>query len=201
MRISTLGYVGKQGVKNIGRNKMFSIAAIATMSACIFLFGLFASILLNFQYIIKTAEEGVAITVFFNEDATEDQISNIGKQLESRDDVLEVKYVSADDAWDKFKDEYFAEFLPDYQNLDELKEHYQRGGLGDVKVKKFLNKVLEAELGPIRERRKMWEQRIPDVYDILQAGSEVAEKKAAETLNDVREAMKINYFDGDFALN
>ena len=75
------------------------------------------------------------------------------------------------------KDEYFAEFLPDYQNLDELKEHYQRGGLGDVKVKKFLNKVLEAELGPIRERRKMWEQRIPDVYDILQAGSEVAEKK------------------------
>ena len=99
------------------------------------------------------------------------------------------------------KDEYFAEFLPDYQNLDELKEHYQRGGLGDVKVKKFLNKVLEAELGPIRERRKMWEQRIPDVYDILQAGSEVAEKKAAETLNDVRGAMKINYFDGDFALN
>lgn len=99
------------------------------------------------------------------------------------------------------KDEYFAEFLPDYQNLDELKEHYQRGGLGDVKVKKFVNKVLEAELGPIRERRKMWEQRIPDVYDILQAGSEVAEKKAAETLNDVREAMKINYFDGDFALN
>ena len=84
------------------------------------------------------------------------------------------------------KDEYFAEFLPDYQNLDELKEHYQRGGLGDVKVKKFLNKVLEAELGPIRERRKMWEQRIPDVYDILQAGSEVAEKKAAETLKDVK---------------
>ena len=93
------------------------------------------------------------------------------------------------------KDEYFAEFLPGYQNLDELKEHYQRGGLGDVKVKKFLNKVLEAELGPIRERRKMWEQRIPDVYDILHEGSKVAEKKAAETLNDVREAMKINYFD------
>lgn len=109
MRISTLGYVGKQGVKNIGRNKMFSIAAIATMSACIFLFGLFASILLNFQYIIKTVEEGVAITVFFNEDATEDQISNIGKQLESREDVLEVKFVSADDAWDKFKDKYFAD--------------------------------------------------------------------------------------------
>ena len=99
------------------------------------------------------------------------------------------------------KDEYFAEFLPDYQNLDELKEHYQRGGLGDVKVKKFLNKVLEAELGPIRERRKMWEQRIPDVYDILQAGSEVAEKKAAETLKDVKAAMRINYFDDADFLN
>ena len=98
------------------------------------------------------------------------------------------------------KPEHFGLYWPDYQSLDEVKEHYQRGGLGDMKVKKFLNKVLEAELGPIRERRKMWEQRIPDVYDILQAGSEVAEKKAAETLNDVREAMKINYFDGDFAL-
>ena len=71
MRISTLGYVGKQGVKNIGRNKMFSLASIATMSACIFLFGLFFSILLNFQYIIKTAEEGVAITVFFDDDVTQ----------------------------------------------------------------------------------------------------------------------------------
>lgn len=93
------------------------------------------------------------------------------------------------------KDEYFAEFLPDYQNLDELKAHYKRGGLGDVKVKKFLNKVLEAEIGPIRERRKMWEQRIPDVYDILKVGTKVAEAKAAETLHDVRAAMKINYFE------
>ena len=73
MRISTFGYVGKQGVKNIWRNKMFSLASIATMSACIFLFGLFFSILVNFQYIIKSAEEGVAITVFFNDDATEDR--------------------------------------------------------------------------------------------------------------------------------
>ena len=93
------------------------------------------------------------------------------------------------------KPEHFAEYLPDYQNLDELKAHYTRGGLGDVKVKKFLNKVLQEELAPIRERRKMWEQRIPDVYDILKAGTEVAEKKAAETLHDVRAAMQINYFD------
>ena len=95
------------------------------------------------------------------------------------------------------KPEYFPEFLPDYQNLDELKDHYKRGGLGDVKVKKFLNNVLQAELGSIREHRKMWEQRIPDVYDILREGSKVAEAKAAETLRDVKASMKINYFDDD----
>ena len=89
----------------------------------------------------------------------------------------------------------FANFWPEYQNLDELKDHYKRGGLGDVKVKKFLNNVLQAELGPIRERRKMWEQRIPDVYDILREGSRVAEAKAAETLKDVKASMRINYFD------
>lgn len=104
MRISTLGYVGKQGVKNIGRNKMFSIASIATMSACIFLFGLFFSIVLNLQHFVKTAEEGVAITVFFDEDATESQIEEIGKELRSRDDVLKVEYVSEDDAWNSFKE-------------------------------------------------------------------------------------------------
>ena len=97
------------------------------------------------------------------------------------------------DAFSKL--EHFAEYLPDYQNLDELKAHYTRGGLGDVKVKKFLNNVLQEELAPIRERRKMWEQRIPDVYDILKKGTEVAEKKAAATLKDVRAAMQINYFD------
>lgn len=109
MRISTLGYVGKQGVKNIGRNKMFSLAAVATMSACIFLFGLFFSILLNFQYIIKSAEEGVAITVFFEEDATNSQIKKIGEELKGREDVSEVNYVSADDAWEKFQKEYFKD--------------------------------------------------------------------------------------------
>lgn len=91
--------------------------------------------------------------------------------------------------------EYFEEFLPDYNNLDELKDHYKRGGLGDVKVKKFLNNVMQAELEPIRERRKSWEKRLPDVYDILRKGSEIAEKKAAETLSDVKKAMQIDYFD------
>ena len=93
------------------------------------------------------------------------------------------------------KDEYFAEFWPDYKNLDEVKEHYKRGGLGDVKVKKFLNRVLEEELRPIRERRKRWEQDIPAVYEILKSGSEKAERVAAQTLKEMRAAMKINYFD------
>ena len=97
------------------------------------------------------------------------------------------------------KPEHFAEFLPEYQNLDELKAHYQRGGLGDVKVKKFLNNVLQAELGPIRSRRQHWEQHLPEVLDILKQGSATAEARAAETLADVRKAMKINYFeDSDF---
>ena len=97
--------------------------------------------------------------------------------------------------------EHFAEFLPEYQNLDELKAHYQRGGLGDVKVKKFLNNVMQAELGPIRERRKMWEQRTEDVFDILKAGTEVAREKAAATLHDVRSSMRINYFEDQDFLN
>lgn len=109
MRISTLGYVGKQGVKNIWKNKMFSMASIATMSACIFLFGLFFSILLNFQHIIQTAEEGVAITIFFEDDASEAQRDQIKEALLARSDVQDVKYVTADEAWDKFKVEYFED--------------------------------------------------------------------------------------------
>ena len=93
------------------------------------------------------------------------------------------------------KPEYFAEFLPEYQNLDELKAHYQRGGLGDMKVKRFLNNVLQAELEPIRNRRKELQKDIPAIYEILKKGSEKAEAVAAQTLKEVKDAMKINYFD------
>ena len=93
--------------------------------------------------------------------------------------------------------EYFEEFLPEYSGLDELKAHYKRGGLGDVKVKKFLNKVIQAELAPIRERRKLWESRLPEVYEILRAGSAKAQETAAKTLADVRHSMKIDYFEND----
>lgn len=90
--------------------------------------------------------------------------------------------------------EYFAEFLPDYANLQELKDHYTRGGLGDMKVKRFLNNVLQAELEPIRNRRKEYQKDIPYVYEILKKGSEKAEVVAEKTLQEVKASMKINYF-------
>lgn len=93
------------------------------------------------------------------------------------------------------KPEHFEEYLPEYANLSELKEHYSRGGLGDVKVKKFLNNVMQEELSPIRARRAEFEKDIPEIYNILKKGSEVARNKAAQTLSEVKSAMKINYFD------
>ena len=97
---------------------------------------------------------------------------------------------------DAFSNEgHFAEYLPEYANLDELKDHYKRGGLGDVKVKKFLNNVLQEELSPIRARRAEYEKNIEGVYEILKKGSEVAAETAAQTLSEVKAAMKINYFE------
>lgn len=95
------------------------------------------------------------------------------------------------------KPEQFERYLPDYANLDELKDHYKRGGLGDVKVKKFLNSVLEEELEPIRARRKELEKDIPYVYEVLRKGSITARERAAQTLSEVKNAMKINYFDDE----
>lgn len=106
MRISSIGYTIKQGFRNIWRNKMFSLASIATMSACIFLFGLFFSIVTNFQAMVKEAESGVAITVFFNEGISQDQIDKIGEEIHARAEVSDYKFVSADEAWAEFKKEY-----------------------------------------------------------------------------------------------
>lgn len=91
--------------------------------------------------------------------------------------------------------DHFERYLPEYANLDELKAHYQRGGLGDVKVKKFLNNIVQEELEPIRQRRKEYEKDIPEVYQILKRGSEAAREVAAQTLSEVKSAMKINYFE------
>ena len=99
------------------------------------------------------------------------------------------------------KDEYFAKYWPEYANLQEVKDHYTRGGLGDMKVKKFLNAVLEEELSPIRERRKEFQKDIPYVYQILKEGSEKAREVAAQTLSEVRAAMKIDYFDNTEWIN
>lgn len=99
------------------------------------------------------------------------------------------------------KPEHFERFLPNYKDVRELAEHYKRGGLGDVKVKKFLNNVLQDTLAPIRESRRKWEQDIPTVYEILKKGSEEAQRTAAETLREVRAAMKINYFDNKALIN
>ena len=93
------------------------------------------------------------------------------------------------------RDEHFEKYLPEYENLDALKDHYRRGGLGDVKVKRFLNSIMQEELEPIRARRKELEKHIPEIYEILRKGSIEAEKIAAKTLAEVKSAMKINYFD------
>lgn len=109
MRVSTIRYTVQQGLRNIAKNKMFSIASIATMVACIFLFGVFYSLIVNVQGVMKNVEESVPIVVYFEADATEEQIEKIKKNLTARDDVLEVKYVSADEAWEEFSKNYFGE--------------------------------------------------------------------------------------------
>ncbi|MCD8196928.1 MAG: permease-like cell division protein FtsX [Lachnospiraceae bacterium] len=107
MRLSTIGYCFGQGLKNIWRNKLFSLASMATMAACIFMFGLFFCIVQNFQYFVKEAEEGVAVTVLFDEGMTEEEILSIGEDLTKREGVAEVVYVSAEEAWESYQEIYF----------------------------------------------------------------------------------------------
>ncbi|MCR5404801.1 MAG: permease-like cell division protein FtsX [Butyrivibrio sp.] len=110
MRISSFFYTIGQGFKNLGRNKWYTLASIATITACLFLFGLFYSIIKNFEHVVKTAEEGVSVTVFFNEGITEEQILVVKSDLEKRAEVREVVYVSADEAWEGFKTDYLGEY-------------------------------------------------------------------------------------------
>lgn len=109
MRFGTIRYSVKQGIKNIVRNRMFSIASIATMAACIFLFGIFFTIITNFNYIVEKAEEGVAVVVLFEKDATDKQVKEIGEKLKKYEGVSEVKYVSAEEAWEEFQKSYFKD--------------------------------------------------------------------------------------------
>ena len=110
MRFNSFFYTIGQGFKNLGRNKWYTLASIATITACLFLFGLFYAIITNFQNVVKTAEEGVSVTVFFNEGTTEDEILAVKSDLEKRTEVREIQYVSADEAWEGFKEEYLGEY-------------------------------------------------------------------------------------------
>ena len=110
MKISTFGYQIKQGFKNIHRNRLFSIASIATIAACIFIFGVFYSIVANAQYMIKNAENKVAVTVFFDEGTTDTRIDEIGEQIKVREEVDHVEYTSPEEAWENFKSQYFGEY-------------------------------------------------------------------------------------------
>lgn len=127
MRISTLIYTCKQGIKNIFRNKVFSLATIATISSCIFLFGLFYCIVVNVQYSVKAAQSGVAVTVFFDEGISDEQIQQIGTQIQSRDEVSRIEYVSSDAAWESFKDDYLGEYADGYEGDNPLdgSENYE----------------------------------------------------------------------------
>ncbi|MCR5831198.1 MAG: permease-like cell division protein FtsX [Lachnospiraceae bacterium] len=127
MRISTLWYTFKQGFKNIFRNKVFSLATIATISSCIFLFGLFYCLVINVQYSVKAAQSGVAVTVFFDESLSPDQIQQIGSQIQSRSEVSEIKFVSSDEAWNSFKEDYLGEYADGYEGDNPLEgsENYE----------------------------------------------------------------------------
>ena len=109
MRISSIAYCIKQGLKNIWRNKMFSLASIATMAACIFLFGIFFCVVENFQHMVREMEKSVAVTVFFDEGLSQEQIDAIGAQIGARTEVSDVVFVTADEAWDEYKEIYFEE--------------------------------------------------------------------------------------------
>ncbi|HKM03422.1 MAG TPA: permease-like cell division protein FtsX [Lachnospiraceae bacterium] len=110
MRISTLAYTLKQGIRNIFRNKWFSLASVATISACLFLFGLFYAVLFNFQFMVKTAQEGVSVSVFFDKGISDERMAEIGEMINRRIEVSRVEFVSADEAWESFKDDYLGEY-------------------------------------------------------------------------------------------
>ena len=108
MRISSFFYTLRQGVRNLFRNKWFTLASIATISACLFLFGLFYAIVINFQHIVKTAEEGVSVTVFFDQGIEETRIQEIGDMIARRPEVSDIRFISAEQAWESFKQEYLG---------------------------------------------------------------------------------------------
>ncbi|NLG05278.1 MAG: ABC transporter permease [Clostridia bacterium] len=154
MRISTFAYTIKQGFKNIFRNKIFSLASIATISSCLFLFGLFYSVVVNFQYMVKEAQSSVAVTVFFDEGISDEQIVQIGEQIKARSEVARVDFVSADQAWESFKTEYLGEYADGFEDDNPLSgsANYEIY-MNDVSMQPALVTYLESVDG-IREVNK-----------------------------------------------
>ena len=153
MKISTFFYTLWQGIKNIFRNKLFSLASVATIGACLFLFGLFYSVLANFQHIVKTAEEGVCIVVFFDEDITQSRIEEIGDMIKRRAEVSKVDFVSADEAWETFKVEYLGEYSDGFlENPLESMANYEVY-LNDVSMQSALVTYLESVPGVSEVKR------------------------------------------------
>ena len=125
MRISTFFYTIGQGFRNIVRNKLFTLASLATIGACLFLFGIFYAILTNFEHIVKTAEEGISVTVFFNEGVADTRIAEIGDMISRRVEVSNVEFVSAEEAWESFKDDYLGEYVDGFtENPLSSSAHY-----------------------------------------------------------------------------
>ncbi len=168
MRISTIGYSIKQGIKNIWRNKMFSIASVATMGACIFLFSLFFSLVMNFNYIIKSVEEGVSMVVFFQEGTDQAAIDEIGDQIQARPEVKEVKYVSADESWRRFQAQYF-------KNNPDLAEGFKNDNplINSASYEVYVNKVED------QSELKSFVAGLPGVREVNQS------EQATKTLSTV----------------
>ena len=147
MRFSTFIYTLKQGIANIFRNKWYSLASIATIGACLFMFGIFYSIVANFQYIVKEAQNGVAVTVFFDEGLSEERIAEIGSLIEARTEVDHVRFVSADEAWESFKEEYLGEYADGFKDNPLKNSSNYEIYLRDVSMQSALVTYLESVEG------------------------------------------------------
>lgn len=147
MRFSTLIYTFKQGIVNIFRNKWYSLATIATIGACLFMFGIFYSIVANFQYIVKEAQNGVAVTIFFDEGISEERIAEIGSLIEARVEVDHIRFVSADEAWASFKEEYLGEYADGFRDNPLKNSSNYEIYLRDVSMQPALVSYLEATDG------------------------------------------------------
>ena len=150
MRSSSFFYTIGQGFKNLGRNRWYTLASIATITACLFLFGLFYAIITNFQNVVKTAEEGVSVTVFFNEGTSEDEILVVKSDLEKRPEVREITYVSADEAWEGFKEEYLGEYADGFTENPLAESANLQIYLNDVSMQQALVTYIES-ISVVRE--------------------------------------------------